>query len=125
MKRNRNTKNINLVGKGSLARIIYAGLILIVLVYIIRNSVIVPYVLEKHPTCIKAIIYQDKYSGGYLGRRIAYSFKYNSKEYTGTMKEIKNLEIGDSIYIVFLKSFPSINKPLSYFNEEKLKCNCK
>lgn len=125
MKKNSKTKEEGSKIRLFIGKIIVIFLILNISYGIIRNSVYVPYILKKNPACIKARIYKDYYAGIRLGRRMAYSFMYNDIEYSGSMKEMKNLGIGDSICIVFLKSSPDINRPLSYFDQGKIKCNCK
>jgi hypothetical protein len=104
-------------------RILITILTIFILYNIIRNSIFIPYLSKNNPTCTKAIIAEDYYSGRYIGRRLAYEFIYLNKVYKGNFKN-NNLKIGDSVCVVFLKANPAINKPLSFFNDEDIKCNC-
>jgi hypothetical protein len=98
-------------------------LCLIILTYGFVNSVIGDYLLRTHSNCIKAQIYKETY-GGKTHPSYGYVFILNQKKYKGLMVKTDDLEIGDSICVVFLKSFPNINRPLSYFDEGKIKCDC-
>jgi len=56
---------------------------------------------------------------------LGYKFLINGKEYDGLVVEDKVLKIGDSICVVYIKSFPKINRPLTYFDSGEIKCDCK
>lgn len=57
--------------------------------------------------------------------RIMYEFTYKGKKYEGNSLEDDLSTIGDSICVVYLESFPSVNRPVKYFDKGEIKCSCK
>jgi len=106
--------------------LLFVSLFLGIIIYGSYKTVISNYLLRKNPTCIKAIIF-DRLTGKTSYPVYPYSFTYQTKEYTGLAQEnrAEKLHIGDTVCVVFYKVYPSINKPLSYFNNGEIKCNCK
>lgn len=123
-----NSKKNSVSTSGILGRIFLISIASVLLILSVYNSIIIPKLLKDYSTCIKAKVNDNYYAGRYLGRRISYSFIFNNQEYAESFKvteETKNLLIGDSICVVFLEFYPSINRPLSFFDEGEIKCNCK
>jgi len=106
--------------------ILVVSLFLGIIIYGSYKTVISNYLLKKNPTCIKAVIF-DRLTGKTSYPVYPYSFTYQTKEYTGLAQEngAGKLHIGDTVCVVFYKVYPSINKPLSYFDNGDIKCNCK
>ena len=99
-------------------------LCIVILLYAIFNSIVGDFLLKKNPHCIKAQIYKETLAGK-THPSFGYFFLFDNEKYTGLMAEDKKLKIGDTICVVFLKTFPSINRPLTYFDSGEIKCNCK
>ncbi len=96
------------------------------LIYGLYSTIVSDFLLKNNPTCIKAVIF-DRLTGKTSYPVYPYSFTFHAMEYTGLAQEngIDKLKIGDTICVVFYKVYPSINKPLSYFDNGEIKCNCK
>jgi hypothetical protein len=106
--------------------LLIASLFLGIIIYGSYKTVISNYLLKKNPTCIKAVIF-DRLTGKTSFPVYPYSFTYQTEEYTGLAQEkgAEKLHIRDTVCVVFYKVYPSINKPLSYFDDGDIKCNCK
>lgn len=81
-------------------------------------------ILKRNGECTKAILYRETY-GGKTKPSLGYKFLINGKTYDGLVVQDGVLKIDDSVCIVYLPSFPSVNRPLSYFDSGDIKCNCK
>ena len=55
---------------------------------------------------------------------LVYNFWINGKVYDGNSNVEDLSKAGDSICVVYLEWMPSINRPLSFF-DEPINCNCK
>lgn len=85
-------------------------------------------ILKHYGICQKAHITSDlsTWTNRYTNMNYLYEFSFKGKVYRGNSLIHDNpSKIGDSICVVFLKSFPRINRPLSYFNKGDVNCNCK
>jgi hypothetical protein len=102
--------------------ILVACIILIIAIFL--NSYIQDSFLRKNHSCIKAQLYKDVF-GGKTRPSFKYYFVYKNKEYTGLVVKDDVLKIGDSICVIYLEKFPSVNRPLSYFDSGEIKCDCK
>jgi len=106
----------------TLGKFIFVGSILILL-YALINSVGGDIVLKKRGICIKAILYRETY-GGKTKPSYGYKFLFNGKIYDGLVVQDGVLKINDSICVVYLESFPNINRPITYFDKGEIKCDC-
>jgi hypothetical protein len=105
-----------------LGKIVFATCILLLL-YGIVNVIIANSILKRNGKCIKAVLYRETLSGK-THPSFGYNFSINGKTYSGLIDENGSLEIGDTICVVYLKFFPRMNRPLNYFNNEEIKCEC-
>jgi len=95
------------------------------ILYAIFNSVIVDILIKNCNTeCVNAKIF-SRTTGKSSYPSLHYCFSYESEEYTGIVSEKSGLKINDSLYVVFLKAYPSINRPKIHFEEGEIKCHCK
>ena len=93
----------------------------------INSSLIAPYRIKTNPVCVNAIVYKEFYPGSHYGPTLKYFFIWADKKYYGSVlkKLSKKTNIGDTICVVFAALDPNVNKPLSYFDNGDIKCNCK
>lgn len=82
--------------------------------------------LKSNGKCIKAILMPELTSltHRYTKASLVYEFSYNGKTYSGNSLVKDTSRIGDSVCVVYLPSFPSINRPLIYFQSGEIKCEC-
>ena len=99
-------------------------LIGIVLVYAFINSVVADKLIKRNGKCIKAYIYKETL-GGKTSPDFGYMFLINSKIYKGLMSIDEIHKIGDSVCVTFYINYPNFNRPVSYFSEGEVKCDCK
>ena len=108
--------------KSTVGKIVFIVVILIVL-YAFFNSIVGDSILKNNGKCTKAVLYRETY-GGKTKPSLGYKFLIDGKEYDGLVVEDKVLKIGDSICVVYIESFPRINRPLAYFDSGEIKCDC-
>ena len=96
---------------------------MLILLYGLINVIIANAILKQNGKCIKAVLYGETY-GGKTNPSFEYKFSIAGKNYDGLVVEDRLLKIGDSICVVYLKNFPIINRPLTYFNNKEIKCEC-
>ncbi len=103
---------------------IVTGGILIAILYLIFNSFVIDVILQKNGRCANAYIYTETLPG-----RTAPNFKYrffvSGNAYYGLLDKKENLKIGDSICIVYWRQIPNKNRPIKYFNDRHVACNCR
>jgi len=107
----------------TLGKIVFIGSI-IILLYALFNSIGGDILLKENGACIRGVLYKKTY-GGKTKPSLGYKFFFNGKEHTGLVVQDGILKIGDSICVVYLPSFPSVNRPVSYFDKGEIKCDCK
>lgn len=93
-------------------------------VFILLRTFIGDYMLKKNGICAKAVLINEQNRLRSQKATLLYEFAVNGKSYDGNSLEEDLTKVGDSVCIVFLEAFPSINKPLKYFEDGKIKCNC-
>nr|WP_294790883.1 hypothetical protein [uncultured Mucilaginibacter sp.] len=72
--------------------------------------------MKSEGSKIKGVVI-DKYKVGGKGTiQIDYLFKLNENTYSGSTSNEK-YNVGDSLYILFLKEDPRINKSYSFIND--------
>jgi hypothetical protein len=109
-------------GKLWVARIFFWGLVSFLFLVFARYF-IVNALLKESGKCIKGVLYGETY-GVKTGYSLKYRFYINSKRYTGFIKEDESVKIGDSICVVYIEVFPSENRPIQFFDNGQIKCNC-
>lgn len=99
----------------------------IYLLYAIIGTLVKVELLKGYGKCRKAIITSDlsSFAHRYTKAHLMYEFNYCGKTYSGNSLINDTSKIGDSICIVYFETFPSVNRPITYFNEGEIKCNCK
>lgn len=106
--------------------------------FLMGLAFMVAYTFLKHPIqdslllkkgkSIKGVIISNRgYNGkgGFISKEengdaiiYKYSFNINGKDYKGDSQSTKFL-VGDSIDVLYLESFPSINRPAYYLEDDK------
>jgi hypothetical protein len=81
--------------------------------------------LKHYGICKKGIITDVRLTNRYANPSFMYKFEYKGETYKWPALTDDEKQIGDSICIVFLESYPSIQRPLNYFDYGDTKCNCK
>jgi hypothetical protein len=101
--------------------------VLIVLwgVYIVLGAVVKDYFLKNKGICGKGTLINELVYVKSHKNTLCYEFKFDGKTYKRNSLEEDPTKIGDSVCIVYLESFPSINRPLKYFSPGEIKCDCK
>lgn len=97
----------------------YSILILILgwLSYMIIEKTINNYRLKKYGVVCKGVIQNKKYIGGKGTINIEYYFKTQKGEFFKGETNNENYNIGDSIYILYLKSNPDINASKTFIDK--------
>lgn len=109
---------------------ITSGKILFYVCIIFISYVFIRYFIEvqllKHyGICKKGIITDVRLTSRYTTPSLEYKFDYKGETYKWPALTDDENQIGDSICIVFLESYPNIQRPLSFFDYGETKCNCK
>jgi hypothetical protein len=80
--------------------------------------------LPRQGFCSKAILI-DKIAYTKSSKpTLYYRLTVDGRDYEQNSLEEDLTKVGDSVCVVYLKSFPSINSPLKYFDKNEIKCNC-
>jgi hypothetical protein len=110
--------------KITIGKIIFIISILFVCYVFIRSFVEVQ-LLKHYGICKKGIITNTRFTSLHSTPSLLYKFEYKGETYKWPALTDDESQIGDSICIVFLESYPSIQRPLDYFDYGDTKCNCK
>lgn len=95
-----------------------------VMIYILGGTFISDSLLKIYGKCGKGILLNETIRVRYSKADLYYNFYYRDKTYKGNSLEENLAKAGDSVCVVYLPSFPSINRAWKYFNKEKVKCDC-
>jgi hypothetical protein len=118
-------KKVKTINKMKIKKYVILIIVGICILYAIFNSVIVDLIMKNSNTgCTKARIF-TKSTGKTSYPLLNYNFSYKSEEYTGVISGKTGLKIEDSLCVVFLEAYPNINRPIFFFKEGEIKCNCK
>ena len=82
------------------------------------------FLLKRQGICTKSILTSEVEKVRNHKPTLVYNFWVNGEKYDGNSNIEELNKVGDSICVVYLKWYPNINRPTSYF-EEKSNCNCK
>jgi len=92
--------------------------------FFIGKAVFANLMLPKYGQCIKAILMEETIRSRSSKPSLTYRFELEGKVYEGNSLEADLTKNGDSICVVYFGTFPSINRPIKYFEEAKQKCKC-
>jgi hypothetical protein len=81
--------------------------------------------LKHYGVCKKGIITDVRLTSRHTKPDLMYRFEYKGETYKGHSSTDNENQIWDSICIVFLESYPSIQRPITFFDYGDTKCNCK
>jgi hypothetical protein len=98
-------------------------IIILIPIAIISRPSIEDVFLKYNGNCTKGVLTSDSVRLKYHKADLLYRFMLNGKVYTGNSLISDRTKINDSLCVVFLKSFPSVNRPIKYF-EKFSKCSC-
>jgi len=111
-----------------------SGKIYLIVITLFFSYHIITYLLENvllinYGICRKAVITNNEstWSSRFTQQCLMYEFKCNGKSYWGNslIDASDKSKIGDSICIVFLKSYPRYNRSVSFFDKGEIKCDCR
>ena len=96
-------------------------------IYAVLGTMIKISFLKRNSKCIKGVLIPEmtSFTHRYTNAYLVYEFTIDGKSYTGNSLEKNTSKVGDSICVVYLESFPSINRPIKYFDKAEIKCDCK
>ena len=80
--------------------------------YALYFSLVTDVLLKYGETTHTKAIIEERLTGKTSDPVLCYRFLYENQAYIGFVSETSRLHVSDTINIVFLKSRPSINKPL-------------
>lgn len=106
-----------------ISKLISFGILLVIL-YVLFNSFVIDLILRNFGRCAKSYIYTVT-SPGRTAPDLKYRFYVGKKEYNGFIGKEYNLEVGDSVCIVYWGKMPNKNRPVNYFENDEMKCDCK
>lgn len=106
-----------------IASVIAILITLCAICYILKPG-IGDFLLKKDGVCIKGILTSDIIRVRYHKGELKYKVTIGNKSYEGNSLESDKSKVGDSVCIIYLESRPAINKPLKYFKNMKLNCDC-
>ena len=99
---------------------------LLYLPYIIIGSEIMNFLIKRQGICIQGVITTHTIHVRYSKPYYQYKIIVNGTEYLGSSLYTDEDKVGDSICVLYFKSFPSNNKPINFFDpDERINCNCK
>jgi hypothetical protein len=93
--------------------------------YIFLKTIIGNALLKNGGKCIAAVLINEQNRVRSHRATLLYEFKYNGNSYKGNSLEEDLTKIGDSVCVIYLESFPGINRPIKYFNNETVTCSCR
>lgn len=101
-------------------------LCIIYILYAILGTLVKNSLLKRNGICLKGILIPEStsFSHRYTKASLVYEFTVNGKTYKGNSLEKDTSKIGDTICIVYLPSFPSISRPIIYFENGQVRCDC-
>jgi hypothetical protein len=94
------------------------------IIYLAGSTFIENHLLKNEGKCGKAILTNFVIHAHNLQRTLQYEFTYKGKTYTGDSLEDDLTKAGDSVCIIYLESYPGMNRAVKYFDGDKLPCNC-
>ena len=111
--------------KRSIGKALIIACVLYIIYAVIGTMVKVSF-LKKNGKCIKGVLIPEmtSFTHRYTKASLVYEFTIEGKTYTGNSLEKNTSKVGDSVCLVYLESFPSINRPLTYFDKGEIKCDC-
>ena len=93
--------------------------------YVFTRYFIEVQLLKHYGICKKGIITDVRLTSRYTTPSLMYKFEYKGETYKGPALTDDENQIGDSICMVFLVSYPTIRRPITFFDYGETKCNCK
>jgi hypothetical protein len=109
----------------------YIGKVLVIacillFVYAFLSAFIKTAILKRSGICIEAVLISEMSSSThrYTKASLMYQFTVEGEVYKGNSLVNDVSKVGDTVCVVYLKSFPSINRPLIFFDKNEVDCNC-
>ena len=90
--------------------------------WVLLKTILGNVLLKDNGVCVKALLINEQNRVRSHKATLLYQFMYKNKVYEGNSLEEDLTKVGDSVCIVYLQSFPSINRPVKYFGG-KIICN--
>jgi hypothetical protein len=92
--------------------------------YYLTSPSIEDFFLKRNGVCKSAVLTSEIIRIRYHQGEMEYSVIIDGKSYTGNSLESDKNKVGDSVCVVYLRSRPSVNRSLKYFEETKPNCSC-
>ena len=91
----------------------YIAIIIIIggLSYAVYRSFMTDILLRYSKTMSMKAVIEERITGKSSYPVLRYKFSYQSQDYIGFVSERSDLQVADTISVVFLESNPSINRP--------------
>lgn len=106
---------------------IYIISFLLFILYVFGGYFAKNILLINYGMCKRAVMTNNKstWTSRFSQQNLMYEFECDGKLYRGNSLINDESRVGDSICIVYLGSFPNINRSVSFFDEGDIKCNCR
>ena len=85
--------------------------------YTVIEKTIINYRLKQYGIVCKGVIQNKKYIGGKGTINLEYYFKTQKDEFFKGETNNENYNVGDSIYVVYIKSNPDVNASKSFIDK--------
>ncbi len=98
--------------------------IIISCVFFLLRSIVGDAMLKRNGKCTIGFLVNDINKVRSQKATLLYEFAYKNETYKGNSLEEDLTKVGDSVCVIYLESFPIVNRPIKYFNKGEIKCNC-
>ena len=93
-------------------------------IYLFARTFVGNLLLERNGVCSRAVLINETIRTKGDKASLKYTFTANGRAYEGNSLEEDLDKVADSVCVIYLISFPSVNRPIKYFDELKLNCKC-
>lgn len=93
------------------------------LIYIFSKATIGDALLNQFGICAKGVLLNKSIKVKYHKPDLVYQFVVNDELYEGNSLETDSNKVGGSICIIYLKEWPSVNRPINYLEGKNI-CSC-
>lgn len=100
---------------------IVSVLIFLGVIYLFIGIIIKDAYLKSRGECRFAVLIDKTVRVKSHKPNLYYSFNISGRNYEGNSLEEDLNRVGDSVCVIYLESFPSINRPVKYFNKGDIK----
>ncbi|PSR52607.1 hypothetical protein AHMF7605_03235 [Adhaeribacter arboris] len=87
---------------------------------IILSTPVFNFLVKHYGICGEAILINESKRIRYHKATLLYNFYYHGVNYKSDSLEEDLTRVGDTIRVVYLKFLPSVNRPITYFEEKEI-----